>query len=51
MNFRVYELQHLLAFANRCRSGKKPELLHRALELVRTTKSLAVQQKVRELAK
>uniref|UniRef100_A0A915L7T0 PINIT domain-containing protein n=1 Tax=Romanomermis culicivorax TaxID=13658 RepID=A0A915L7T0_ROMCU len=47
--FRVHELQHLLGFANRSKLGKKNELIQRAIDLVRTTKSLQIQEKVREL--
>lgn len=35
LNFRVSELQVLLGFAGRNKSGKKQELQQRALELVR----------------
>ncbi|KFM70226.1 E3 SUMO-protein ligase PIAS2, partial [Stegodyphus mimosarum] len=48
MNFRVSDLQVLLGFAGRNKTGKKQELQGRALDLVKI-KSPAVDMKVREL--
>lgn len=46
--FRVTELQTLLSFAGKNRSGRKNELQVRALELVKS-KQIAIQSKIREL--
>lgn len=48
LNFRVSELQMLLGFAGRIKSGKKNELQQRALDLVRV-RSQPVCLKIREL--
>ncbi|KAG8199008.1 hypothetical protein JTE90_001805 [Oedothorax gibbosus] len=48
MNFRVSDLQVLLGFAGRNKTGKKQELQYRALDLLKL-KSSAVEMKVREL--
>lgn len=50
MTFRVSELQMLLGFAGRNKSGRKTELQTRALELLRL-KSTPIQMKIRELYK
>ncbi|XP_013785211.2 E3 SUMO-protein ligase PIAS2-like isoform X2 [Limulus polyphemus] len=50
MNFRLSELQVLLGFAGRNKSGKKSELQARALELLNLN-SVPVQMKIRELQK
>lgn len=50
LNFRVSELQVLLGFAGRNKSGKKQELQGRALDLVKL-RSAPVQMKIRELHK
>ncbi|POI19004.1 hypothetical protein CIB84_017251, partial [Bambusicola thoracicus] len=49
MSFRVSELQVLLAFAGRNRSGRKRDLLAKALQLLRVGCSTAVQMKITEL--
>ncbi|KAK6179146.1 hypothetical protein SNE40_011567 [Patella caerulea] len=49
MSFRVSELQVLLGFAGRNKSGRKQELLQRALQLVQKGCGLQVQIKIREL--
>lgn len=49
MSFRVSELQVLLAFSGRNRSGRKHELLAKALQLLRSGCSAAVQMKIAEL--
>ncbi|CAH1796045.1 unnamed protein product, partial [Owenia fusiformis] len=49
MSFRVSELQVLLGFAGRNKTGKKQELLQRALQLVQKGCSTPVQIKIREL--
>ncbi|KAK7506322.1 hypothetical protein BaRGS_00002434 [Batillaria attramentaria] len=49
MSFRVSELQVLLGFAGRNKSGRKQELLQRALLLVQKGCSMPVQIKIREL--
>ena len=48
LSFRVPELQTLLGFAGRNKSGRKAELQTRALELLQLH-STAVQIKIREL--
>ncbi|XP_052448347.1 E3 SUMO-protein ligase PIAS2-like isoform X1 [Carassius gibelio] len=48
-SFRVSELQVLLGFAGRNKSGRKHELLLRALQLLRSGCSPAVQIKIKEL--
>ncbi|XP_027575767.1 E3 SUMO-protein ligase PIAS2 isoform X2 [Pipra filicauda] len=48
-SFRVSELQVLLGFAGRNKSGRKHDLLMRALHLVKSGCSPAVQIKIREL--
>ncbi|NXD85269.1 PIAS2 ligase, partial [Halcyon senegalensis] len=48
-SFRVSELQVLLGFAGRNKSGRKHDLLMRALHLVKNGCSPAVQLKIREL--
>ncbi|KAM9167912.1 E3 SUMO-protein ligase PIAS2 isoform 3-T3 [Mergus octosetaceus] len=48
-SFRVSELQVLLGFAGRNKSGRKHDLLMRALHLLRSGCSPAVQIKIREL--
>lgn len=50
LSFRVSELQMLLGFAGRNKSGRKNELQARALELLRL-RSNPVQLKIRELYK
>lgn len=50
LSFRVSELQMLLGFAGRNKSGRKNELQTRALELLRL-QSHPVQLKIRELYK
>ncbi|NXA57268.1 PIAS3 ligase, partial [Nothocercus julius] len=49
MSFRVSELQVLLGFAGRNKSGRKHELLTKALQLLRSGCSPAVQMKIKEL--
>lgn len=49
MSFRVSELQVLLGFAGRNKSGRKQELLNRALQLIDKGTSTPIQIKVREL--
>ena len=49
MSFRVSELQVLLGFAGRNKSGRKQELLQRALQLVQKGTTMPVQIKIREL--
>lgn len=48
-SFRVSELQVLLGFAGRNKSGRKHELLLRALHLLKSGCSPAVQIKIKEL--
>ncbi|NXI58251.1 PIAS2 ligase, partial [Chloroceryle aenea] len=48
-SFRVSELQVLLGFAGRNKSGRKHDLLMRAMHLVKNGCSPAVQLKIREL--
>lgn len=49
LSFRVSELQVLLGFAGRNKSGRKHELLAKALQLLRSGCSPAVQMKIKEL--
>lgn len=50
MSFRVTELQMLLGFAGKNKSGKKNELLARALDLLKTRSlTVSVQNKIKEL--
>ncbi|XP_061872127.1 E3 SUMO-protein ligase PIAS3 isoform X2 [Colius striatus] len=49
LSFRVSELQVLLGFAGRNKSGRKHELLARALQLLRAGCSPAVHMKIKEL--
>ncbi|XP_075922974.1 E3 SUMO-protein ligase PIAS2-like isoform X2 [Petromyzon marinus] len=49
LSFRVSELQVLLGYAGRNKSGRKQELLTRALQLLRSGCSPAVQIKIKEL--
>uniref|UniRef100_A0A8C4QSJ6 Protein inhibitor of activated STAT, 1a n=1 Tax=Eptatretus burgeri TaxID=7764 RepID=A0A8C4QSJ6_EPTBU len=49
LSFRVSELQVLLGYAGRNKSGRKQELLTRALQLLRVGCSPAVQLKIKEL--
>ncbi|KAK2175977.1 hypothetical protein NP493_692g05011 [Ridgeia piscesae] len=51
MGFRVSELQVLLGFAGRNKSGRKTELLQRCLHLVEKGCSTPIQIKIRELYK
>jgi hypothetical protein len=51
MSFRVSELQVLLGFAGRNKSGRKQELLQRALVLVHKGCSQPVANKIKELYK
>lgn len=50
ISFRVSELQMLLGFAGRNKSGRKNELLQRALELLHH-RSHPIHQKIRDLYK
>lgn len=49
MSFRVSELQVLLGFAGRNKSGRKHELLAKALHLLRPSAVPGVQMKIKEL--
>ncbi|KAL5005508.1 hypothetical protein ScPMuIL_018964 [Solemya velum] len=49
MSFRVSELQVLLGYAGRNKSGRKGELIQRALQLVQKGCSMPIQIKIREL--
>ncbi|XP_005991728.1 E3 SUMO-protein ligase PIAS3 isoform X4 [Latimeria chalumnae] len=49
MSFRVSELQVLLGFAGRNKSGRKHELLTKGLQLLKSGCSPAVQMKIKEL--
>lgn len=51
MSFRVSELQVLLGYAGRNKTGRKTELLNRALQLVSRGASVPIQIKIRELYK
>jgi hypothetical protein len=50
LSFRVSELQMLLGFAGRNKSGRKTELQARAVELLRL-RSTPVQMKIKDLYK
>lgn len=47
--FRVAELQELLGYANRSKSGRKHQLLGRALEMLKCDPGVNVRSKIREL--
>lgn len=47
--FRVAELQELLGYANRSKSGRKHQLLGRALEMLKCDPGVHVRSKIREL--
>ncbi|KAG9511415.1 Alpha/beta hydrolase domain-containing protein 17C, partial [Fragariocoptes setiger] len=49
LRFRVSELHTLLTWANISRTGKKPELVARAQELVQTRYNVQLESKIREL--
>lgn len=49
MSFRVSELQVLLGFAGRNKSGRKHELLAKALHLLKSSCAPSVQMKIKEL--
>lgn len=49
MSFRVSELQSLLGFAGRSKSGRKHELMGRALQMLKSEGNHPVRKKVREL--
>lgn len=49
MSFRVSELQSLLGFAGRSKSGRKHELMGRALQMLKGEGNHAVRKKLREL--
>uniref|UniRef100_A0A2I3HC86 Protein inhibitor of activated STAT 3 n=1 Tax=Nomascus leucogenys TaxID=61853 RepID=A0A2I3HC86_NOMLE len=49
MSFRVSELQVLLGFAGRNKSGRKHELLAKALQLLKSSCAPSVQMKIKEL--
>lgn len=51
LSFRVSELQMLLGFAGRNKSGRKNELQARALELLHLRSHPAIRLKIRELYK
>lgn len=51
MSFRVSELQVLLGYAGRNKTGRKTELLARALQLLQKGCSLPIQIKIKELYK
>lgn len=48
-SFRVAELQELLGYANRSKSGRKHQLLGRALEMLKSDPGVKVRTKIREL--
>lgn len=48
-SFRVAELQELLGFANRSKTGRKHQLMGRALEMLKCDPGLNVRGKIREL--
>lgn len=50
VTFRVSELQMLLGFAGRNKTGRKTELQQRAIDLLRV-RSQPIQQKIRDLYK
>lgn len=49
MSFRVSELQSLLGFAGRSKSGRKHELMGRALQMLKGEGNHGVRKKLREL--
>lgn len=49
MSFRVSELQALLGFAGRSKSGRKPELLGRALQLLKCEENFQIRAKIQGL--
>ena len=49
MSFRVSELQSLLGFAGRSKSGRKHELMGRALQMLKIEGNHPVRKKIREL--
>lgn len=49
MSFRVSELQALLGFAGRSKSGRKPELLGRALQLLKCEENYQIKAKIQGL--
>lgn len=49
MSFRVSELQSLLVFAGRSKSGRKHELMGRALQMLKSEGNHPVKKKLREL--
>ncbi|KAM9368455.1 LOW QUALITY PROTEIN: E3 SUMO-protein ligase PIAS3 [Phaethornis superciliosus] len=49
MSFRVSELQVLLGFAGRNKSGRKQELLTKTLQLLKSGSSPGIQMKIKEL--
>jgi hypothetical protein len=51
MSFRESELQVLLGYAGRNKTGRKTELVQRALQLVQKGASVPIQIKIRELYK
>lgn len=51
MSFRVSELQVLLGYAGRNKTGRKSELTDRALQIVARGASIPIQIKIRELYK
>jgi hypothetical protein len=48
-SFRVAELQELLGFANRSKTGRKHQLMGRALEMLKCDPGTKVRTKIREL--
>ena len=48
-SFRVAELQELLGFANRSKTGRKHQLMGRALEMLKCDPGPKVRAKIREL--
>lgn len=50
-SFRVSELQVLLGYAGRNKSGRKNELLARALQLVQKNCSASIEMRVHDLYK
>ena len=49
MTFRVSELQVLLAFAGKNKSGLKQDMMKRAIDLVNKRVASSVQEKIKEL--
>lgn len=49
LSFRVSELQSLLGFAGRSKSGRKHELMGRALQMLKSDGNNPVRKKLREL--